>query len=276
VARTIVVDDALAGLRLRSLRDAATPPARFREDARALGMLLAREALRELPTRRCEVDGPLGRAVVAVPDAEVVAVPVLRAGLGLLPGVHDLVPDASVGMIGLERDPETLEARRYYGKVPDLDGAWVLLLEPMLATGGSAADALAELDLSRRRQGRRGGRGRHRAGHRTGPRAPRRGRGHRRDRRGLDDNGYIVPGLGDFGDRVLGTPTHPPRRRRRARGSPLAEGGTRRRRRRRWGVVVLQLAVAAAVVQQRLVGVALGQATTSPSTSRWSPPSWMA
>jgi uracil phosphoribosyltransferase len=208
VARTIVVDDALAGLRLRSLRAAATPPARFREDARGLGALLTREALRGLPATTVEVDGPLGPATAAVPAAEVVAVPVLRAGLGLLPGVHDLVPDAAVGMIGLERDPETLEARRYYGRVPPLDGAWVLLLEPMLATGGSAADALDELDLSRAaatvvvsvvatqraidlvQQ-------RHRVDVVTAAIDER-----------LDEHGYIVPGLGDFGDRVLGTP-HP-------------------------------------------------------------------
>ena len=206
MARTIVVDDALAGLRLRSLRDAATPLAHFREDARALGLLLAREALRDLPTRRCEVDGPLGPASVQVPDAAVVAVPVLRAGLGLLPGVHDLVPDAAVGMVGLERDPGTLEARRYYAKVPDLDGTWVLLLEPMLATGGSAADALAELDLSRAAKAIVV------AVVATEQAIARVHERHGVDvvtaaiDDGLDDNGYIVPGLGDFGDRVLGTP----------------------------------------------------------------------
>lgn len=206
MVRTIVVDDALAGLRLRSLRDAATPPARFREDARSLGMLLAREALRGLPSRTSAVDGPLGTAAVEVPAAPVVAVPVLRAGLGLLPGVHDLVPDATVGMIGLERDPRTLVAHRYYGRVPPLDGAWVLLLEPMLATGGSAADALAELDLA--------------AAARTVVVAvvatqqaiDLLGERHGVDvvtaavDDGLDERGYIVPGLGDFGDRVLGTP----------------------------------------------------------------------
>lgn len=206
MARTIVVDDALAGLRLRSLRDATTPPARFREDARALGMLLTREALRDLPTHATDVEGPLGPATVAVPAAPVVAVPVLRAGLGLLPGVHDLAPDATVGMVGLERDPTTLTARRYYRRVPPLDGAWVLLLEPMLATGGSASDALAELDLTA-------------AAHTvvvavvaTRQAIERVQADHDVDvvtaavDDGLDDNGYIVPGLGDFGDRVLGTP----------------------------------------------------------------------
>lgn len=203
----IVVDDALAGLRLAALRDATTPPDRFRDHARALGALLAREALRDLPVRDAEVTGPLGPAAARLPAAPVVAVPVLRAGLGLLPGVHDLVPDATVGMIGLERDEESLTARRYYGNVPPLDDAWVLVLEPMLATGGSAAVALDELELARTarvtvlavvatQQAVDHIAGRHPdVGIVTAALDPR-----------LDANGYIVPGLGDFGDRVLGTP----------------------------------------------------------------------
>jgi uracil phosphoribosyltransferase len=207
VQQLTVLDDALTGLRLAALRDATTPPERFRAHARALGSLLAREALRELPTRTAEVTGPLGPATARVPAAPVVAVPVLRAGLGLLPGIHDLVPDATVGLIGLERDPESLRARRYYANVPPLEGAWVLLLEPMLATGGSAADALDELDLPRAarvavlavvatRQAVDLVAARHPdVGIVTAALDPR-----------LDDDGYIVPGLGDFGDRVLGTP----------------------------------------------------------------------
>lgn len=207
MSQLTIVDDALAGQRLAALRDAATPPERFRGHARALGILLAREALRDLPVDESEVVGPLGPAPARLPAAPVVAVPVLRAGLGLLPGVHDLVPDATVGMVGLERDPESLTARRYYDKVPPLDGAWVLLLEPMLATGGSAADALDVLDLDRAarvtvlavvatRQ----------AVDRLADRHPDAAVVTGAVDARLDDNGYIVPGLGDFGDRVLGTP----------------------------------------------------------------------
>jgi uracil phosphoribosyltransferase len=207
VPQLTIVDDALAGRRLAALRDTATPSERFRVHARALGALLAREALRDLPVTESEVAGPLGRAPARLPAAAVVAVPVLRAGLGLLPGVHDLVPDATVGMVGLERDPDSLTARRYYDKVPPLDDAWVLVLEPMLATGGSAADALDVLDL--------------RAAARVtvlAVVATRQAVDLLAERHpdvavvtaavdpGLDDNGYIVPGLGDFGDRVLGTP----------------------------------------------------------------------
>lgn len=203
----VVVDDALAGLRLAALRDERTPPAGFREHARALAVLLAREALRELPVADDEVAGPLGIVATRRPAAEVVAVAVLRAGLAMVPGVHDLVPDAPVGMIGLERDDRTLRPRRYYGNVPPLRDAWVLVLEPMLATGGSAAAALAELDTG--------------AAARTfvlsavatGEAIDRLAEEHpdvtvvtAAIDPGLDERGYIVPGLGDFGDRALGTP----------------------------------------------------------------------
>lgn len=203
---TTVLDDAVTAARLTALRDAGTSPARFRDEARATGLLLAREALRELPTRPVRVPGPLETAAGRLPDAPVVAVPVLRAGLGLLPGVHDLVPHAAVGMVGLERDPERLVPRRYYGRLPSVAGAWVLLLEPMLATGGSAAGALDEIPLAE------AGRvvvlavvatpqaldhlhGRHDVDVITAAVDD-----------GLDERGYIVPGLGDFGDRLFGTP----------------------------------------------------------------------
>ena len=150
---------------------------------------------------------PLGPADSVGPGRPIVAVPVLRAGLGLLAGVHDVLPTALVGMIGLERDPETHKARRYYFKVPPLDGAWVLVLEPMLATGGSASDAVKALDAEGAEQvtvlsvvGTEAGVARvvdENPGVRVviGAIDP-----------ALDDNAYIVPGLGDFGDRLFGTP----------------------------------------------------------------------
>ncbi len=199
--------DPLAGAALAALRDHRTEPAAFRDHARRLGAVLATWATVDLPTRAGTVRTPLDDAPTTTPAVPVVAVPVLRAGLGLLPGVHEALPHAQVGMIGLERDPSSLEARRYYFKVPPLDGAWVLILEPMLATGGSASDAVRALV----------GEGAQRiivlsvvateqaitrvldADDRTrivtaaiDP--------------GLDERGYIVPGLGDFGDRLFGTP----------------------------------------------------------------------
>lgn len=202
-----VLSDAASGVHLARLRDRATAPADFQRHARLLGALLALEAVRDVPTTTVEVETPLTTAPATVPAHPIVAVPVLRAGLGLLPGLQDLLPTATVGMIGLERDADTLEPFEYYRKVPPMDDAWVLLLEPMLATGGSAAAAVRALS----------GAGAAMVAvlsvvatqvaiDRIDAAVP--------DVRivtasidpTLDDNGYIVPGLGDFGDRLFGTP----------------------------------------------------------------------
>ncbi len=204
---TVLDDDPIAGVQLASLRDHTTTPEHFRHHAQRLGSILALRAIQGIPSERREVMSPLGAAAAIGPGATIVAVPVLRAGLGLLPGVHDVLPTALVGMIGLERDAETLQARRYYFKVPPLDGAWVLVLEPMLATGGSASDAVKALDAEGAEQvtvlsvvATQQGIDRitsENPGVRIVTAAI--------DER-LDDNGYIVPGLGDFGDRLFGTP----------------------------------------------------------------------
>jgi uracil phosphoribosyltransferase len=203
----VLSDDGVAGTALEALRDVRTQPDHFRMHARQLGAVLAMHAARDLPTRVGTVRTPLADAPTVVPDVTIVAVPVLRAGLGLLPGVHDTLPQALVGMIGLERDADTLQARRYYFNVPPLDGAWVLILEPMLATGGSAADAVSALATGGAAQvtvlsvvATQQGVDRVLAGDPrvrvvVGAIDP-----------GLDEHGYIVPGLGDFGDRLFGTP----------------------------------------------------------------------
>lgn len=202
-----VLSHPAAGSVLASLRDVGTAPDQFRHLARRLGALLALEATRDVPASDGEVRTPLATAPTRRPALPVVAVPVLRAGLGLLTGLHDVLPDAYVGMIGLERDEQTLEAHRYYFKIPPLDGAWVLVLEPMLATGGSASNAVAALDA-------RG------AAQVTVLSVVATPQGVQRildDNPGtrvvtaavdpeLDASGYIVPGLGDFGDRLFGTP----------------------------------------------------------------------
>jgi len=203
----VLAHDPLVGAALAALRDERTLPADFREHARRIGALLAAHATADLPTRAGMVRTPLADAPTTIPAVPVVAVPVLRAGLGLLPGVHEVLPDAQVGMIGLERDPETLAARCYYLKVPPLAGARVLVLEPMLATGGSASDAVRALGATEverivvlsvvaTEQGVRRILDDHPAARViTAAVDP-----------GLDERGYIVPGLGDFGDRLLGTP----------------------------------------------------------------------
>jgi uracil phosphoribosyltransferase len=204
---TVLDDDPIAGVQLASLREASTSPEHFRHHARRLGSMLALRAVQDLPSEVGTVQSPLGPAPSIGPGRTIVAVPVLRAGLGLLSGVHDVLPTALVGMIGLERDAATLQARRYYFKVPPLDGAWVLVLEPMLATGGSASDAVKALDAEGAEQvtvlsvtATQQGIDRilsENPGVRivTAAIDPE-----------LDDNGYIVPGLGDFGDRLFGTP----------------------------------------------------------------------
>lgn len=197
-----LIADSLCGL-----RDRATPPDEFRRLARRVSLLLVAEATRDLPTSDVTVETPLETARVARVAGRVVAVPVLRAGLGMLQAFLELVPQAQVGYFGLERNEQTAVARRYYEKVPkDLDDAVVFLLDPMLATGGSAALAV---------DGLRG----------LGARDVRllsivaapEGVAHLQhvapgtrvytaalDRK-LDARKYILPGLGDFGDRLYGT-----------------------------------------------------------------------
>ena len=189
------------------LRDARTAPPAFRRAANRISVLLAAEALRSLPSSPATVVTPLGPADGRVVLTDVVVVPVLRAGLGMLDAVLELVPSARVGHIGLQRDEATAIASKYYSKLPpDLTNSHVLMIDPMLATGGSAA---AAIDLIKR------------AGataismicivsapegvsllERVHP-----------DvaiftpvvDKELNSHKFIVPGLGDFGDRLYGT-----------------------------------------------------------------------
>jgi uracil phosphoribosyltransferase len=191
---------------LRGLRDQSTAPEEFRVLARKIITLLLYEATADLPVTRGKVQTPLTQADAISMDHEVVAIPVLRSGLGILGPVLELLPRVSVGYIGLERDEETAVARIYYNKLPQLEGKVPLLLDPMLATGGSAAQAL---DLIKEAGGRN-------------PRmicvvAAPEGVSVLEERHpevqiytaaldeGLNDRAFIVPGLGDFGDRLFGT-----------------------------------------------------------------------
>jgi uracil phosphoribosyltransferase len=201
-----VVDHPLAGHLLSGLRDAATEPERFRYLTERLSMVLVLEATRHLPTAPATVQTPLAPADVRLLAGNVIAVPILRAGLGLLTAVTSLLPDVQVGYVGLERDEQTLNPISYYIKVPDLSGRSVLLLDPMLATGGSASFA-AELLTTRGAEdltlvcvvAAPEGVERLRAEH-PGVRIVTAGLDEK-----LNDVGYIVPGLGDFGDRLFGT-----------------------------------------------------------------------
>ena len=202
VLRHPLVDDVLAALRERH-----TPSDLFRQLARRASLLLVAEATRDLPLAEHTIDTPLEATTVRRLAARVVAVPVLRAGLGMLDGFLELVPQAQVGYFGLERDEVTAVARRYYEKVPkDLAGAVVFLLDPMLATGGSAAmaiEGLAEL----------GARGVRLLSIVAAPEGIALLRSAVPDAivytaaidRELNARKFILPGLGDFGDRLFGT-----------------------------------------------------------------------
>jgi uracil phosphoribosyltransferase len=128
---------------LMELRDMRTAPPAFRRAANRISVLLASEALRDLPSSATTVTTPLGPADGRVVETDVVVVPVLRAGLGMLDAVLELLPAARVGHIGLQRDEATAIASRYYSKLPPgLAQSHVLMIDPMLATGGSAAAAI--------------------------------------------------------------------------------------------------------------------------------------
>jgi uracil phosphoribosyltransferase len=192
---------------LSTLRDASTPPELFRRMAVRISLLLAAEATRDIPRRAVSVLTPLGPADGHKVDCGVVVVPVLRAGLGMLDAVLELIPTARVGHIGLQRDEITAVASQYYSKLPgDLTGSFVLMIDPMLATGGSA---VAALDLLKR-AGARSVRmicivaapegvalveRTHADVHIFTPVVD----------QGLNEHKFIVPGLGDFGDRLYGT-----------------------------------------------------------------------
>jgi uracil phosphoribosyltransferase len=202
-----LVDHPLVHDALVNLRDRHTIPEGFRSAATRISVLLAAEALRDLPSALVTVDTPIGPAEGRAVTADIVVVPVLRAGLGMLGAVLELVPRASVGHIGLQRDELTAVASQYYEKLPlRLDTSVVLMIDPMLATGGSA---VAALDVLRRAGARRvrivcivaAPEGialveRHHPGVDIYTPAI---------DRGLDERKFIVPGLGDFGDRLYGT-----------------------------------------------------------------------
>jgi uracil phosphoribosyltransferase len=191
---------------LRGLRDRATQPEEFRVLARKIITLLVYEATADLPVVHGTVQTPLKEADATSVEQEVVAIPVLRAGLGLLGPVLELLPRVSVGYIGLERDEQTAVARIYYEKLPDLVGKVPLLLDPMLATGGSAARAL---DLIKEA----GGRNTRMVCVVAAPEGVKVLEERHPEVKiftaaldeGLNDRAYIVPGLGDFGDRLFGT-----------------------------------------------------------------------
>jgi uracil phosphoribosyltransferase len=201
-----VVDHPLARHLLTHLRDETTKPALFRTIAAHLTTLLALEATRDLPVVPREIRTPLETVSGEVLGGGLVIVAILRAGLSMCDPILDLFPDVSVGYIGLERDEATAEARCYYGKLPTLSGKPILVVDPMLATGGSACQAIQRVKDE-------GGADICLVCVVAAPEGVAAVETAHPDvrivaaalDRELDTRKYILPGLGDFGDRLFGT-----------------------------------------------------------------------
>jgi uracil phosphoribosyltransferase len=206
--RLTVVEHPLVQHKLSYLRDKDTPTVHFRKLANEITLLLTYEATKDFPTEDYEIETPLERMTAQRISGKKVAVcPVLRAGIGMLDGVLSLVSSARVGFIGMYRDEDTLEAVQYYVKLPvDLNERDAIVLDPMLATGHSAVAAIEMVKD---------------AGAQSvtlvcivaAPPGVEYVQEHHPDvhivcaavDRGLNEHGFIVPGLGDAGDRLYGT-----------------------------------------------------------------------
>ena len=191
---------------LTHLRDKTTKPALFRTLSYQISLLLALEATRDLATEEKSIETPMEQMTGRVLSKHLVIVPILRAGLGMLQPFNDTFPDVSVGYIGLERDHQTAVARSYYCKLPSLENTRVIVVDPMLATGGSAVQAVSVVKASGAKEivfvcivSSPEGVAAMQFAHpevpiHTGALD-----------RALNAKKYILPGLGDFGDRLYGT-----------------------------------------------------------------------
>lgn len=201
-----LLDHPLAADLLAVLRSKDTDPPEFRQITERLGYLLVAEALSDMPTVDIEIETPLEKTTGQHLRRPVVAVAVLRAGLGLLQSVLTLVPDAAIGFAGVQRNEETAEPIEYYNKFPQLSSARVLILEPMLATGGSLSWAIDKVKEN-------GAKDITAVCVVTAPEGLAVIEENHPDvrivsaalDRELNPSYYIAPGLGDMGDRLFGT-----------------------------------------------------------------------
>ena len=208
MSKVLVMYHPLIQHKVSLMRDKETGTKEFRELLNEISMLMAYEVTRDLPLREVEIETPICRAQTKVIAGKKLAiVPILRAGLGMVDGIMSLVPSAKVGHIGLYRDPNTLEPVEYYCKLPeDCEEREILLVDPMLATGGSASAAIRFLK-------RRGCKHIKLVCLIAAPEGTSRIQADHPDvniyvaamDEKLNDHGYIVPGLGDAGDRLFGT-----------------------------------------------------------------------
>ena len=202
-----ILNHPLVDHRMAYMRDVATAPKLFRELVSEVTTFLAFEALRDVNTREVEVQTPVAKTVGRKVSDEIVLVPILRAGMGMLDAMLDVLPYAKVGVLGMQRNEETAEPIPYYAKVPPAKGdELALVIDPMFATGGSAVDAVSQLK---------------KLGYRrikflclvSAPEGMENFEKHHPDvpvftaalDKRLNSHFYIVPGLGDAGDRIFGT-----------------------------------------------------------------------
>lgn len=203
-----VLDHPLIQHKLTLMRDKRTSTKEFRELVAEVSMLMCYEVTRDLPLKNVKVETPLKKTRGKMIDGKKLAlVPILRAGLGMVDGMTNLIPMAKIGHIGLYRDPETLNAIEYYCKLPsDVDERDVILLDPMLATGGTVVAAIGFLKERNIKNIKY-------VCLIAAPEGVRNMHNHYPDipifcaglDEALDENAYILPGLGDAGDRLFGT-----------------------------------------------------------------------
>ena len=208
MSKVCIFDHPLIQHKLSVLRDKNTSSKEFRELISEIAMLMCYEATRDLPLEEVQVETPVATATVKrIAGKKLAIVPILRAGLGMVDGMVSMMPNVKVGHIGLFRDPETLEPVKYYFKMPpDIDERDVIVVDPMLATGGSASAAIQFLKDDGVKHiklmciiGAPEGVERMQADHPDVDIYVAALDDH------LNEHGYIVPGLGDAGDRIFGT-----------------------------------------------------------------------
>lgn len=207
MGKLVVLNHPLIDHKMSLIRDKNTSTKTFRETVGEIGALITYEITKDLETVEIEVETPIQKTICRQLNKQLVIVPILRAGLGMVNGIHDMVPSAKIGHIGLYRDEKSLEPVSYYAKFPTdiLDGV-VLVVDPMLATGGSATAAITELK-------NRGAKDVRFVGLVGCPEGVKRLQMDHPDvpiylaalDEKLNEVGYIVPGLGDAGDRLFGT-----------------------------------------------------------------------
>jgi uracil phosphoribosyltransferase len=207
MSKLVVLKHPLIDHKMAQVRDKNTQTKEFRETVSEIGALITYEITRDLATKPKEIETPMAKMTAQVLEKPVVIVPILRAGLGMVDGMHNIIPTAKVGHIGLFRNEETLQPEAYYQKFPkNINESVVLLVDPMLATGGSASYAISLLKSKGVTDIRY-------VGLVGCPEGVLRLQQDHPDvpiylaamDEKLNEVGYIVPGLGDCGDRLFGT-----------------------------------------------------------------------